>query len=98
MALTWTPEMKAIAKRESKALVKLQCQYKHINGDNVSVVGPFSEARADALVRVAVVPRSALLGFTDDLLTELESCCLDDADDRARVAELIVDRLLGGGR
>ena len=99
MSLTWTPEMKQIAKAEKKVLVKLQCQYKHTDDkNNVSVVGPFPEDRADALIRVAVIPRTILLLQVEAILIELESCCLDDDHDRSRVAELIVDKLLGGGR
>lgn len=54
MSLTWTPEMKQIAKGDAKGLVKLQLQMKHTSaGGSVSVVGPMSEKRCMALYRTA---------------------------------------------
>ena len=53
--LTWTPEMKQIAKDEKKALVKLQVQLKHVTGGNYSVVGPMSYDRALALFLTAAL-------------------------------------------
>lgn len=49
MALVWTEDQKEIAKRDRKALVKLQVQLKHCGGGNYEVVGPFKEDHALAL-------------------------------------------------
>ena len=55
MSLTWTPEMKQIAKDKQKALVKLQIQLKHATGGDFKIVGPMSPERGMALFLVGML-------------------------------------------
>jgi hypothetical protein len=55
MSLTWTPEMKDIAKADKKALVKLQVQLKHSTGGDFKIVGPMSAERGMALFLVGML-------------------------------------------
>ncbi|MDB4278114.1 hypothetical protein N9917_00640 [Deltaproteobacteria bacterium] len=55
MSLTWTPEMKDIAKTKKKALVKLQVQLKHATGGDFKIVGPMSVERGMALFFVGAL-------------------------------------------
>lgn len=54
MSLSWTPEMKALAKDGGKALVKFQAQLKHCGGGNYTVVGPFSKTHAMAMLLLSI--------------------------------------------
>ena len=44
--ISWTPEMKEIAKRDKKALVKIQVQLKHSTGGSFSMSGPLDSEQA----------------------------------------------------
>lgn len=57
MSLSWSPEQKAIAKREGKALVKLQVQGKYTdNPGDIKMVGPVSREKAALLTFIALMP------------------------------------------